>query len=291
MTAPDTSIAQPEQGTGGERPAPSSELERAVARMARRRRRRVWRRAGLRAAQLAVVVLAVFAWSLISRSSSNQLILSSPSDVGRTLKEWSTSSARWDDVRITVVEALVGYLVGAAAGVVLAFIVASNRFVRGLLGPFLVAFNALPKVALAPLFIVWFGIGQESKVYFVVAGIMFISFSNVSTGLTAIDRTYLDNARVLGASRWWILSDVVLPTTVGWLMLSLRLSVSWALLSAVLAEYLGALGGQGKVIADGAANLDQSIVVAGILVTALMAVIADRLLALVERRFERWRTR
>src|SRR5258708_246048 len=288
MATEDTQLVHAASPTGAAA-NPEGELDAARERMARERQRRAWQRVVMRVAQVAIVVLLIWIWALLSRNSSNKLILSSPSMVWDTLKGWAASSAMWNNLRITLVEALVGYIIGTAAGVLLAFVVASNRFVRGVLRPFFVAFNALPKVALAPMFIVWFGIGQASKIYFVVAGIMFISFSNVSTGLTSVDDIYLNNARILGASRWWIIRDVTIPTTVGWLMISLRLSISWALVSAVVAESLGAFGGIGKVIADGAANLDQSIVIAGILVTSLIAVIADRLLVLVERRFERWR--
>jgi NitT/TauT family transport system permease protein len=243
----------------------------------------------LRVAQVCLVVLIIGAWAWLAQAPSNKLILSSPLDVARLLGSWATDGGRWGDLWITLDEALRGYAIGTVAGILLALAVSSSGILRDVLAPFLAGFNALPKVALAPLFIVWFGLGEQSKVYFVVAGILFISFSNVAAGLAAIDHVYMDHARLIGASRWWVLRDIVLPTTIGWLMMSLRLCFSWALLSAVLAEYLGALGGIGKIVADGAASLDQTSVIAGILVVAIIAVVVDRFLALVERRFTRWR--
>ena len=112
--------------------------------------------------------------------------------------------------------------------------------------------NALPKIALAPLFILIFGESVSARAYFVAAGIFFITFYNVFGGIRSIDVVYLRNARVLGANRRWLVRDVYAPSIVGWVMTSLRaLTSAWALTGAVIAEYLGSVKGMGYIVATG----------------------------------------
>ncbi len=155
--------------------------------------------------------------------------------------------------------------------------------------PFIAALNSLPKIALAPLFIFWFGVTLQSKVYFVASLICFIVFQGIHTGIRTIDPALRDNTRLLGASRVELVFHLYIPAILTWIVSSLRLSSAFALLAAVVGEYLGANRGLGFLIASGQQSFRADIVIAGILVVAVMAVALDRALLAVERRMSAWR--
>jgi NitT/TauT family transport system permease protein len=158
-----------------------------------------------------------------------------------------------------------------------------------LLAPYVAAANAVPKVVLAPLFVLWFGFGLESKVAFVASAIFFIVFYNLYVGVRSIDPLYLTNVRVLGASSLWQIRAVYIPAMVGWIAVSLRVSVGFALLGAVVAEFLGSNQGVGHLIALGQAALAPNEVLAGVLVIAFLAAIVDSGIVRLQERLVVWR--
>lgn len=264
------------------------ELARAATAAAEARQRR--RRVAMRVAQLATVASVLAAWQSTGSSSAYwRFVIGRPSDVLGVLRDWAGDGDRWGDLRVTLSAALYGYLLGAGSAVVVAFLVSLNRWFERFLTPFIAATNAIPKVALIPLFLVWFGLSTQSKVYFVALSSFFLVFWNTLAGIRSIDPVYLMNARALGAPRAWMLREVYIPSVLGWVMTSLRLGASWALLSTVLAEWVGSVAGIGNIIAR-AANVQRvNEVLAGIFLAALVALLVDRCLLRVERRFSRWR--
>lgn len=232
----------------------------------------------------AAVVLAVWEFG-----PSQAELLGSPSAIVPVLLDWITERERWHDLSITLQEALVGYVIGTVAGIVMASAVSASQLVFRVISPLVAALNALPKLALAPLFILIFGLGMQSKIFFVVTAVFFLSFWNISSGIRAIDPIYSQNARALGASRYWLLRDVYTPAALGSVLASLRLSLSWALVAAVTSEYLGSFEGLGNVIARAQSTFEQDEVVAGLIVVAVIAVVFDRVLINIERRFSKWR--
>lgn len=238
-----------------------------------------------------VVVLAVVlgVWGLASRSQHWQFLVGDPRTVARQLKGWVQSVGFWSDVGTTLVEAALGYVLGVAVAIVLVAVIVPLPIMARFTAPFIAMANALPKIVLAPVFILWLGFSLTSKVLFVASGIFFVIFYGVYSGLRGIDRVLVDNMRVHGAGTVALVRNVYLPSIVVWLISCLRLSAVWALTSAVISEYLGSNKGLGFRIAQGQQLLNPNTVLAGILVIAVIAVLFDRLFVLVERRFTSWR--
>lgn len=224
-----------------------------------------------------------------SASETSKLFFSTPLDVAERIGQWLTDPAWWADFGATVEEAALGYVLGVAIALVVVSVTAPSRLATRFLAPFIAAMNALPKIALAPVFILWFGSQLESKILFVASLISFMIFYGVSAALGTIDQTLIANMRVLGASRWDLVRNVYGPATLGQVVASLRLSSAWALLAAVIAEYLSANQGLGYLIAHGQQTFRTADVIAGIVVVAVVAVVLDRVLVVVERRLSRWR--
>ncbi|WP_394855668.1 ABC transporter permease [Rhodococcus globerulus] len=242
-------------------------------------------------ARLALLIMFLAGWAALSASSSHwNRILSSPTAVGRQLIEWISDSAFRVQVGATLTEATLGYFLGILLALGLIALVAPSRFLDRLLKPFIIVCTVIPYLALAPMFMIWFGLTLRAKVYFVAAAIFVIVFYALHSGLKTIDKLLIDNQRILGASRFRLLTEIYFPAIFGWLMSSLRLSAAWALLAAVLSEYLGSTQGLGFLISQGESSLDSTTVIAGITIVALIALAIDRVLVRVERRYSSWRT-
>jgi NitT/TauT family transport system permease protein len=241
-------------------------------------------------ARLTIVAAFVSAWQWYGSSSATEKsIFSTPGSVLSVLGGWIHDGTFWDDLRITLTEAVLGYLLGVAVAVLLASAVFSSSLLERFLRPFVAVFNALPKVVLAPLFLLWFGVGISSKVYFTASVIFFIVFYGVYAGMKSMDPTLVDNMRALGASTPSLVRHVYGPAILTWIVAGLRLSFTFALLAAVLGEFLGGSQGLGVHISLATQQLESDVVVAGILTIALVAVLFDRALVGVERRFAKWK--
>jgi NitT/TauT family transport system permease protein len=241
-------------------------------------------------ARLAMLAAFLGAWQWYgSKSAVQQLIFSTPSNVASTMTHWISDPTFWRDLRITLTEAVLGYLLGVAAAVALAGVVFSSALLERFLRPFVAVLNALPKVVLAPLFLLWFGIGVTSKVYFTASVIFFIVFYGVYAGMKSIDLRLVDNMRALGANTVSLVVHVYAPAILTWIVAGLRLSFTFALLSTVLGEFLGGTEGLGVRISLATQQLQNNIVVAGIITIALVAVLFDRALVKVERRYAKWK--
>lgn len=250
------------------------------------RGRRFW----ARTARVLIVVAFVGAWQAIgTRSPVERLTFSTPESVLTTLGRWTDDATFWRDLGITLTEAVLGYLMGVVSGVALAAVVFSSTTIERFLRPFVAVFNALPKVVLAPLFLLWFGIGISSKVYFTASVIFFIIFYGVYTGMKAIDVSLVNNMRALGASAVDLTVHVYAPAILTWIVAGLRLSFTFAILATVLGEFLGGTEGLGVRISLATQQLQNNVVIAGIIAIALVAVLVDRSLVRVERRFTRWK--
>lgn len=289
-TTPEPALTAPAEQAGIGAPARGARwrLRSAPPMPAAARRRRLL----IRAAQVLIVVALIGVWQWIGGGSKTQaLTISTPWDTAKWIGQWTAGSQvhGWSDLVATLEEAVLGWLLGVAIGVVLAVVLASSAWMRLFGAPFVSALNALPKIALAPLFILIFGETLTSKVYFVTAGIFFITFYNVFGGIRSIDLLLLRNARVLGASRVWLVREVYAPAILGWVMTSLRLTSAWALTAAVVAEYLGSLQGMGYIVSIGQQSANVPEVLGGVLVVAVVALIVDRIIVYAERHFARWR--
>lgn len=248
--------------------------------------------AWLRAAfvQVAIWGLLLGMWQFVVETAPGaESLVGSPAGVASQLADWFSDPQFGRNIVQTLVGSGIGFLLGTAAACVAIAITWPSALLREFLAPFLVLANAIPRVALAPLFILWFGIGTTSTAFFVATLIFLIVYLNVFTGLSSIDRVFVHNAKVLGANRRQLAATVYIPAVASWLVTSLRLAVVWAILGAALAEYLAGSTGLGAYLSRGNILGEPEMLVGAATVIALLSLAADRILVLLERRYTTWR--
>lgn len=203
--------------------------------------------------------------------------------------DWFASGKIFPHLGVTLLETLLAFVLGTIAGLVVGLWLALAPTASTLLDPYIKAFNSMPRVILAPIFAVWFGLGIWSKVILGVTLVFFIVFFSVYHGVREVSPVLLANARMLGASRRQLLRYVYLPSATAWLFSSLHTAVGMAFVGAVIGEYLGSARGVGYLILQAEGVFDVNTVFAGVLVLTGCALILDRIVTLAERRLLRWR--
>jgi NitT/TauT family transport system permease protein len=186
-------------------------------------------------------------------------------------------------------ETIIGFLLGTVLGITVGFLFARWEKLALIFDPLMVALNAMPRVVLAPLFILWFGLGLTSKVVMVISLVFFVVFFSTYTGIREVDRDLVSNARILGATPGHMIRHVLLPSALTWIFSSLRTSVGFALIGAVVGEYLGSHEGMGYVISYAEAMFNATGVLAGLLVLMLAVIAIDLGLKRLDRRFSYWK--
>lgn len=243
----------------------------------------VW---GLRVAVLAVVVIV---WQVLSGPVLDPTFISRPSDIYARLVDWLGDGTLADNTWITVQEIVIGFVIGAFAGAVTAYIFTGFGLLYDVLEPIVMALYAIPKVALAPLFIVWFGIGLEMKVLLAAISVFFLVFINTAAGVRDVDRGLIDAVRLMGASRLTIVRKVVLPASLNGLITGLRVAVPYALIGAVIGELVASNHGLGFLINDSAARFDIAGVFATVLVLTVVAAVLNIAVGTLAKRANRWK--
>nr|WP_271213090.1 ABC transporter permease [Rhodococcus wratislaviensis]GLK40027.1 ABC transporter permease [Rhodococcus wratislaviensis] len=242
------------------------------------------------AAQVILWGVLLGMWQAVaSLSPAAETLVGSPAMVAEQIISWVGDPQFWSDVAVTVQNAAIGFVGGVSAACLCVALSWPFALVRRFLSPFLVIANAIPRIALAPLFILWFGIGTTSAALFVASLIFLIVYLNVFNGLSSIDPVYAQNARVLGAGRVGLATSVYIPAVTGWLMTSLRLAAVWAVLGAAVAEYLAGSIGLGSYLSRGNILGRPELLVSAAVVIALISLAADKSLSVLERRFTQWR--
>ncbi|GAA5143502.1 ABC transporter permease [Nocardioides marinquilinus] len=266
---------------------PADPADRAIdaADRAADRRERLVRVTG----QVGVGVVFLVAWQLLSGPVANPFFISEPAAILERLVELTRSGELWQHLSTTMTETGLGLAVGLPLGVVVGVAVALSRTVGPWFYPYIIALYSLPRVALAPLFIVWFGLGLGSKVVMVVTMVVFVVFYNVYQGVKDIDEDLLAMARSYRAGRGHVLRWIILPAISTWLLTALRLAIGLGLIGAVIAELVGSSEGLGFYIKDSSNALDTTGVFAGLVVITVVAMLFEQLIAAVERRVLRHR--
>ncbi len=192
---------------------------------------------------------------------------------------------------VTLAETLMAFAIGSALGLAGGLWLALAPMASALLEPYIKAFNAMPRIILAPIFAVWFGLGMGSKVALGVTLVFFIVFFNVYQGVKEVSPVVLANARMLGASQRQLLRQVYLPSATSWVFSSLHTSVGLAFVGAVVGEYLGSSQGVGYLILQAEGSFDINTVMAGILVLTAFALVLDELVGRIEKHLMKWQPR
>jgi NitT/TauT family transport system permease protein len=180
-------------------------------------------------------------------------------------------------------------VIGSVLGVIFGILLGQNRFLADILGPYVKALNSIPRIALAPLLAVGLGLGIQSKVALSAILVFFIVFFNAFQGVREVDRNLLSNARILGASPTRVTTSVILPSALTWIFASLHVSFAFALVGAVVGEYVGAIQGLGLLIQTAGQNFNNNGVIAAMVILATIALISEALITMLERRLLRWR--
>jgi len=247
-------------------------------------------RARLAVWQVAVFVLAVLAWEgLAARGVLDPFFFSRPSHVAARIYQWFSIGSIYRHLLVTTQETVYAFLAGTALGVIAGFVFARVPLVSRIFDPYIKISNALPRIVLAPIFTLWFGLGILSKVVFGVTLVFFIVFFNTFQGVKEVDRNILNNARMLGASERDLVRHVLLPSALTWILASLHTSVGLALVGAVVGEYLGSARGLGYLIAQAEGLFDTTGVFAGIVVLSVFVLAIDGVVTLTERKLLVWK--
>src|SRR5947207_2782750 len=248
------------------------------------------------AMQLAIVVVVVVVWEVgtntrtgPNRFAVDPFIWSRPSSILGRLGQWLGSGIILNNVFITLYEALMSFLLGAVAGIVVGFLLARSELWSRVLNPFIQVLNALPRLVFAPIFFLLFGLDENSKIALGFSLVFFIVFFNAYQGVREVDRNVFNNVRMLGANERQMTQHVLLPSALTWILTSLHTSVGFAMVGAVVGEYLGAARGLGHVISQSEGNLDATGVGAGMLVLCVGVVDVEVLVTQLEHRLVRWK--
>jgi NitT/TauT family transport system permease protein len=231
----------------------------------------------------------VVAWQAASGRLIKPFWISSPLAIWDQLVAWAITGELLMHVEITLAETLMGFVFGAVAGIAMGLALGLNRRVAAVLDPFIVAFYSLPKIALAPLFILWFGVGMTSKVVMATFVVFFLVFYNTYAGTLAVEQELVDVLRLMGARRWQIVTKVILPSVAIWIFTGMKTSVPYALIGAVVGEMMASNKGLGYLIQAAAGQYDTGGVFAALFVLAIIAMLLHTALKHAELWLLRWK--
>ncbi len=247
-------------------------------------------RARVRLLQLGLLVFLIAGWEVSVRAGwVDAFFFSKPTDIAARVWEWFSTGEIYGHLWITLWETLLAFLIGTVLGVVLGLWLALVPTASAVLDPFIKALNSIPRVILAPIFTLWFGLGVASKVALGVTLVFFVAFFNTYQGIKEVNPVVLANARMLGASGSQLLRHVYLPSAASWIFSSLRTSIGFAVIGAVVGEYLGSAMGLGYLISQAEGVFDTTGVFAGMVVLAAFVVLLDWVVSRVESRLLVWR--
>jgi len=247
------------------------------------------------ALQLLVAVVVLVLWQVFSTIPVFGKVLlppfffSNPFDVFSQVVKWFSSGVIWKHLFITLWESILAFVIGSLSGAVVGFWFARQPTVAAVFDPYIKMINALPRVVLAPIFTLWLGLGIWSKVALGVTLVFFIVFFNVYQGVREVSRTVLDNGRMLGMNARQLTQHVYFPSALSWMFSSLHTSVGFAVVGAVVGEYLGSAAGLGYLIQQAEGVFDVAGVFAGMFVLSIFVILIDMGVTLVERRLLVWR--
>lgn len=243
----------------------------------------------LRTWQLGLLVVTLAVWHFATRSQDVAFFFGEPLIVAQRIWAWFvTDGDIYQHLGVTLAETVLAFAIGTATGLGAGLWLALSPAASAVLDPYIKAANSMPRVILAPIFGVWFGLGIWSKVALAVTLVFFIVFFNVYQGVKEVSPVVLANARMLGASQKQLLRFVYLPSATSWVFSSLHTSVGLAFVGAVVGEYLGSARGVGYLILQAEGTFDINTVFAGIVVLTVFALVLDWLVGLVEKRLMRW---
>jgi NitT/TauT family transport system permease protein len=272
-------------------PAASAADEQSIAAGAQLRARH--RKQMVLVGQVAAFLLVVGSWEL---SSDLKLIdpffFGSPLGIVLRLADWTVNGTAygslWLQIGVTLEESLLGFFFGVVSGIIFGVLLGEIPYLADVFGPYIKIVNALPRIVLGSIFTIWLGLGLPSKVLLAAVLVFFVVFFNAFQGVRSVDRNLVANARILGASRWQVVQHVVFPSAMTWIIASLHVALGFSIIGAIVGEFLGAQRGLGLVIATAQNTFDANGVFGAMLVIGVLALSAEAVMAVLERRLLAW---
>lgn len=239
--------------------------------------------------QIAFAAILLVLWQVASGWLVDAFVISDPVHVALRLWEWFSTGSIWIHVWATVHATLVGFAIGSTLGVAGGLWLGLSPFLNRLLNPFIWAFNALPKVALAPLFILWFGLDINSKIALGAVLVVFLVFVNTFSGVREVDQDLVDSLRLMRATHWQVLRKLILPSATPWIFVGLKAAVPYALIGTIIGEMIASSRGLGYLVQRAGSEFDTAGVFAALVVIAVLAMIFNEIVNVVQLRLERWK--
>jgi len=287
-TTPEARAVQALQEAG--RPAGTDEQTLSQLAQAARRRRRI--KVYLGRAVLLFGGLLLWEW-VTNIGLLDPFFYSHPTGIWNRLIDWVQNGTAygtlWHEIWVTMSEAVQGFAVGVVGGIIFGITLGQIPILADVIGPFIKVLNAIPRIVLGTIFIISLGLGTASKVALAAVLVFFVVFFNAFQGVREVDPRLIDNCRVLGASQPQIVREVVVPSALTWIIASLHVAFGFAIIGAIVGEFLGAQQGLGLVIATAMNQFDSDGVFAAMLIIGALALVAEWLIELLERRVLRWR--
>jgi NitT/TauT family transport system permease protein len=240
--------------------------------------------------RLAIVIGFFALWEIASGRWIEPFLISSPSRIFTSLIAGFRDGDLFQHSWVTLLEVLIGFPLGAISGIGLGYAFGRSRVLADIFEPIIIALNGIPRTALAPLFIVWLGIGLWSKVGVVFLLTFFLNFFNTYTGMRQMDQEYVDLARLMGVKGWRLSFKVIFPAISPYVFTGIRTSIPFAVIGAIVGEFVAATEGVGFFIRMSAGIFKTADVFVGIIVLMIMVIIMDRIAEMVERRALRWQS-
>jgi NitT/TauT family transport system permease protein len=269
-------------------PATLAQVERVAQKRIRQRQALV---VGLR---IVVLVVVLGGWELSARLKwIDPFFFSMPSAIFAQIVDWFVNGTAQGplltQVWVTLEETGMGFIIGSVAGVFSGILLGRNKLLSDVFSLYIKIANSIPRVVLGSVFVIALGLGMASKVALAVVMVFFVVFANAFQGVCEADRYMIANAQILGASRRQVTTSVVIPSALSWILASLHVSFGFALVGAVVGEFLGSKQGIGLLISTAQGAFNASGVFAAMIVLAVVALAADYLLTTVESRLLKWR--
>lgn len=239
--------------------------------------------------RIALALGILLAWEVSSNVFDLDFYISRPSAIFSRLLAWSLDGSLAWHTWTTLVEAVVGFAAGATSGVVAGLLLGRAERLAVVVDPFIMAFYSLPKIALAPLFILWFGIGIMMKIVFVAVIVFLLVFLNTYTGVRNVSREQISIIRLMGANEHHLMSKVIFPSAMVWVFAGLRLSVPYALVGAIIGEMVATNRGLGYLVSYHSGLFDTAGVLAALAAVMAIAMALNGAVRFAERKLMPWR--
>jgi NitT/TauT family transport system permease protein len=244
--------------------------------------------------RILLLVVIIGGWELTTRVGIvDPFFWGRPSGIWAQLVTWVTQGTAqgplWEQIAATLEETVLGFVVGVVLGVVFGVVLGRNRFLSDILSPYIKVANSIPRIVLGSIFVIALGLGMQSKVALAAVMVFFIVFYNAFQGVREVDRNLLANARILGANQRQLSTAVIIPSALTWITASLHTSFSFALVGAVVGEYLGSTQGIGLMIQTAQGTFNANGIFAAMVILAVLALLAELLITALENRLISWR--